>query len=352
MKKEIAFLLTLLLSAGTAVPAYAAADTAQASDQKQTVEVSLDSIEDIMTTYNLDLQTYKNNLKTAKDSKDEQEDNGEDEDYLDDQYDIALSQYDENVSNAVLSAQNSYLAYCADYDQYTSAQTAAVNAEKAYNVAFASLSAGFVAQTDCDGLKDTYLQAQNTLVQLDRQIDRDRTSLRTLLNLPDNVNMSVKPVADDSLDLSGIPNINYDADQIVMMGLNAKIRQANLTYDSKYYTYHRSSDAGVTSHDVDNAKIAVEQTKESEKAAFKKLYDSLNSAYTVYQQDLDKVQRAQQALDTEKKAFAAGYSNQQAVNGKTSDLNTLQSTLATDRNTLYTAYLSYTNMKKGFSTGS
>ncbi len=351
MKKEIALLLTLLLSAGISVPAYAAEDTAQDSGQKQAVVVSLDSIEDIMTTYNLDLQTYKNSLKAAKDNKEEQEDDGGDEEYLDDQYDIALSQYSENVSNAVLSAQNSYLAYCADYDQYSSAQTAAVNAEKAYNVALSSLSAGFVAQNECDGLKDTYLQTQNTLVQLDRQIDRDRTALRTLLNLPDDVNMTVKPVANDSLDLSGIPNINYDADLIVMMGLNSKIRQANLNYDALDRKYGYSS-TGMSEHDVENAKIAAEQTKESEKAAFKKLYDSLNSAYTVYQQDLDKVQRAQQALDTEKKAFAAGYSSQQSVNAKTSDLNTLQSTLATDRNTLYTSYLSYTNMKKGFSTGS
>jgi outer membrane protein TolC len=342
MKKGIILILTLILTAGASAPAYAA-ETAQSPGQKQTVEVTLDSIEDIMSTYNLDLQTYENSLKTAKYNYNKAEDGTED--YYKNQYDIAKVQHDENVANAILSAKESYLAYCADYDQYTAAQTTANNAQNAYNTALASLSAGFVSQKDCDSLKDTYLTAQNTLSQLDQQIDRDRTSLRTLLNLPTTVNMSVKQLSVFDLDFSDIPKINYDADQIVMLGLDSKIKEANLSY--KYQDDH-----GYDSHELDNAEIAVEQARESEKAAFKKLYDSLNSAYTVYRQDLDKVQRAQQTLDTEKKAFAAGYSSRQSVDGKTNDLNALQSTLAADRNTLYASHLNYTNMKKGFSTGS
>lgn len=343
MKKMIAVLLTLLLAAGSSVSAFAAENTGQTSDQKQTVTVSLDSIETIMTTYNLDLQTYDNNLKTAKYNYNKAEDGTED--YYKNQYDIAKVQHDEKIASAILNAKESYLSYCADYDKYTSAQTSTVKAQKAYSTALSSLSAGFVSQSECDSLKDTYLTAQTTLSQIDQQIDRDRASLRTLLNLPTTVNMSVKQLSVFDLDFSDIPKINYDADQIDMLGLDSKIKEANLSY--KYQDDH-----GYDQNEIDNAKIAVEQTRESEKAAFKKLYDSLNSAYTVYQQDLDKVQRAQQALEAEKKAFAAGYSNQQSVNGKINDLNALQSTLATDRNTLYTCYLNYTNMKKGFSTGS
>jgi len=346
MKKKIAVLLTLLLAAGSSVPAFAAENAQQTPDQKKTVVVSLDSIEGIMKTYNFNLQTYENDLEVARHNKKDNK-GDESEAYYNNQLDLAEVQYDENVAKTMVNAKQSYLAYCADDDKYMAAQTNADNAQKAYNAAFSSLSSGFASQKDCDNLKDEYLQAQNTLTQLNSQMIRDRASLRALLNLPDNVNMSVKPISSNDLDFSGIPNINYDTDQIVMLGLDATVKQAAMNYD-----YLENDVLSPDSHDVENAKIAVEQAKTSEKAAFKKLYDSLNSAYTVYQQDLDKVQRAQQALEAENKAFAAGYSSQQSVNGKTNDLNALQSTLATDRNTLYTCYLNYTNMKKGFSTGS
>lgn len=350
MKKGIALLLSAALAAGISVPAYAETATAQTAEQKPTVEVNLDSIEDIMSTYNLDMKTLLNNLKTARDNKEDHEDDNSE--YYKDQYDLALVQYDENVSNTVLSAKKSYLSYCADYDKYTALQSEAVNAENAYRAALVAFSSGFATQKSCDDLKDKSDQAQNALVQLDQQIDRDRSALRTLLNLPNRVNMRVEPVTDDSLNFSDIPKINYDADQIVMLGLDSKIKAARLNSKSQKEWYGNNNSNGVSSHDVDNAKIAVQQAEESEKAAFKKLYDALNGAYTVYEQDLEKVRRAQQALDTEKKALAAGYSTQQTVDTKASDLNSLQSTLATDRNTLFTDYLSYTNMKKGYSTGS
>lgn len=347
MKKEIALLLTLALAAGASVPAYAE-DTAQASDQKQTVEVSLDSIEDIMSTYNLSIRTYLNNLKIAKDNYEDAE--GEStEDYYDNQYDIAKVQYDQNVAGAVLSAKQSYLAYCADNDKYAAAQTSADNAQKAYNVSLSSLSAGFVSQKDCDSLKDKYNQDQNTLTQLDSQLTRERASLRTLLNLPDNVNMSVKQVSADDVDFSDIPKINYSADLIVMRGLDSNIKEAKLDYE---YQQDHEDEVGYTSHTLDNAYVSYQQAIASEEAAFKKLYDSLTSSYTVYQQALDQVQRKQQELGVEKQALSLGYSSQKSVDDKTNELKALQSTLADDRNTLFTSYLSYINMKNGFSTGS
>ncbi|QNK40158.1 TolC family protein [Caproicibacter fermentans] len=347
MKKGIALLLTLTLAAGATVPAYAQ-ETAQSSDQKQTVEVTLDSIEDIMSTYNLNVKTYLNNLKIAKDNKDDYEDT-DNEEYYDNQYDAAQVQYDENMKNAVLNAKQSYLNYCADNDRYAAAQTSAENAQKAYNAALSSLSSGFISQSDCDSQKDKYNQAQNTLTQLDSQLIRERASLRTLLNLPSNVNMDIKPVTADDLTLQEIPKINYSADVIVMRGLNSNIKKAKLAYELQQ---NQEGDPGYTKNTLDNAYIALQQTRTSEEAAFQKLYDSMTSAYTVYQQALDQVQRKQAELTQESKALSLGYSSQKSVDEKTDELKTLQSTLADDRNTLFTSYLSYINMKNGFSTGS
>jgi outer membrane protein TolC len=344
MKHGVSLLLVFALAVGIVFPAYAK-DAAQTEVQKQTVEVSLDTIEDIMLTYNLNIKTYLNNLKMAKDNAEDAE--GTDyEDYYDNQYDIAKVQYDENVGNMILNAKQSYLAYCADNDRYAAAQAAAQNAEKAYRVALAALSAGYVSQAYCDSLKDQYNQAQNNLTQLDLQLTRERKSLRTLLNLPSNVNMSIRPVAEDDIDFSDISSINYGADLIVMRENSPAIQEAQLAYE-----YQKSIDYD-NSRELNNAYIAVKQAKASEEATFKELYDTLTSMYTVYQQNVEQVQRKQKELDVEKQALALGYSSQKAVDEKESELKSLQSTLADTRKNLFTSYLQYINMKNGFRTGS
>ncbi|MCI1965069.1 MAG: TolC family protein [Oscillospiraceae bacterium] len=348
MKKGIALILTLALMAGVSIPAYAE-DVDQTSRQHTTVEVSLNNIEDLMSSYNLNIKTYLNNLKTARDNKENFED-ADDSDtalYYENQYDSAKIQYDENVANTILSAKQSYLAYCADNDRYAAAKTAAENAQKSYGTALASLSAGFISQQECDGLKDRYNQAQNSLTQLDSQLTQERAALRTLLNLPSNVSMSIKPVTADDVDFSKIPAIRYGADLIVMRGLSSKIKQAKLAYD-----YQEDTDDDFNSRSIQNAYIALQQARESEESTFKRLYYAMNNAYTVYQQDLDQVNRKQQELTVTKKALELGYSSQKSMDDKTSELKALQSTLAVDRNTLFTSYLSYINMKNGLSTGS
>jgi len=343
MKRGISLLLALTLAASASLPAYAQ-DTKQDSDTKQTAEISLDSIEDIMSRYNLNIKTYLNNLKIAKENAEDFEDT-DSEDYYDNQYEIAKVQYDENVGNTILSAKENYLAYCADNDRYEAAQASAQNAEKAYNVALTALSSGFVSQSYCDNLKDQYNQASNSLVQLEQQLTRERSSLRTLLNLPSNVNMSIQPVTADDIDFSDIPNINYGEDLIVMRQNDPTIKQAKLAYE-----YQQTLDSN--ERQLDNSYISLQQAKESQEASFQQAYDALTTAYTVYLQDVEKVQRKQTELDVENKALALGYSSQKSVDEKESNLKAMQSTLADSRKSLFSSYLNYINMKNGFTTGS
>ena len=343
MKKWIALLLMFVFAAGAAVPAFAQETAPEA--QPQTVEVSLKTIEDVMAAYNLNLRTYLNNLKTARNNADDAEDTPTEES-ADYQQDLAEESYEQNAHNTVLSAKQTYLAYCADNDRLAEAQVAATNAKNALNVSLQALAAGYVSQKDADDLKQKADQAQNALTSLDNQLTQERTNLRTLLNLPDGVAMTIKPVAAEDLDFSDVPTIDYGGDVIVMRGNSSKIKSAKTTYE--YQQDHEDED-NVTQYTVDNAYIALQQARESEEASFKKLYDALNSAYTVYQQDLGNVQRKQNELAAEQQALSLGYSSQQAVDARTQELKTLQTTLADDRNTLFVDYLSYGNMKNGYS---
>lgn len=112
-----------------------------------------------------------------------------------------------------------------------------------------------------------------------------------------------------------------------------KIRAAD---GVSFYEYQQFQEdmPGFTQDTLDNAYIALEQARESEEAAFKKLYDALNSSYTVYGQ-----------------ALSLGYSSQKAVDARTQELKTLQTTLADDRNTLFVNYLSDIDTKNGYSAG-
>ena len=348
MKKWIALFLTAAVAAGASFPAFAA-EPAQPA-QPQTVEVSLDTIEDIMAQYNLNLRTYLNNLKQARRDAEDAEDTDQ-EDYYDHQRDLAEESYEQNAHSTVLSAKQTYLAYCADNDRLAAAQVTAANAKNALNVSLQALAAGYVSQKDADDLKQKADQAQNALTSLDNQLTREKADLRALLNLPDDVAMTVRPVAADDLDfISDIPSINYGGDVIVMRGNSSKIKSAKLNYE---YQQDQEDMPGFTQYTLNNASIALEQARESEEAAFRKLYDAMNGAYTVYRQDLENVQRKQSELAAEQKALSLGYSSRQAVDGRTQELKTLQTTLSDDRNTLFVDYLSYIDMKNGYSsTGS
>lgn len=335
MKKLIGLLLASTLAVGFTLPAFAA----EAPRTSGNVEVSLGTIEELMGAYNLDVQTYENNIRTARYNDDNPEDSLKD--YYDNLYDLAKVQDEANIQNAFLSAKQDYLTFCTDNDKLASAQAGAENARKALAVSQQALAAGYTSQKACSDLEDQYNQAQNAVTQLGNQLMQDRSALKTLLNLPSGVTMDIKPVADSDLPVGDIPSINYDADQIVMEGNSSAIKAALLNQD---YT----QDTAVVNSQLDNASIAVQQARTAQQSAFKKLYDALNSAYTVYEQSLGQVQRKQSELDAEEKSLTAGYASQQSVDAKNQDLQTLRSTLATDRSTLFSAYLSYINMKNGF----
>lgn len=343
MKKWMVFLLTAALAACLSLPA--SATEAEQMLQAQTAEVSLSSIEQIMEDYSPELKTYLNDLKIMREKKEDAEnENPSVEDAADYQYDLAKKEYGQKVQSAVLNAKQAYLACCADSDRLNEAQAAADSVQKSLNDALRALSPGYVSQKEVDSLWLQADQAKSTLARLNDQLAQKKAALRVLLGLPNDVPMIVRPLSAGDVDFSDIPSINYGEDVIEMWKNSAKIKVAKLTYE---YT----EDYYWTEYELDNADIALQQARASEKAAFQKLYDSLNASYTAYQQGLAGVRQKENELALEQKALSLGYSSQKSVDGKTRELKSLQTTLADSRNTLFVSYLSYINMKNGYSAG-
>ena len=343
MKKWIAFLLTAVLTASLPIPAFA--EEAALAAPNPPAEVSMNTIQTIMEDYSLELQNLLNNLKIAKEKKEDPDYYNLSEDAAKYQYKLAQKEYDSKVQNTVLNAKLAYLAYCADSERLTEAQTAADNAQKAWGTALQAFSLGYTSQKEVDSLRQQADQAKSTLTQLGDQLTQKKAVLRMLLNLPRDIPMNVRPLSATDLDFKEIAAVDYGADVIEMWRNSEKIKAARLTYDYTEENYD-------TDYELDNAEIALQQVRASEQVTFQKLYDALKNSYTAYQQNLISVQQKGNELALEQQAFLLGYSSQKAVDGKTQELRALRSTLADSLSAMLSNYLSYTNMKNGYSAGS
>lgn len=335
--KTAGFALAAMLACFACFPVSAA----ETSTAKQKVEVSLDTIQSIMETYNGDIKTISNNWHIAKNNYNDVKDTGDtQEKYYKTQYEIAVAQYGAKVSQQVLSAKQQYLSFCADNEALTALKKNYDNEQSKASYYNAALASGYISQSNYNDYVQDTAKAKNDYSIKDAEVTRERTALRTLLNIPSDEEMDIVQVADSSFNFSPISSINYGQDTILMVNNDPNIRTADLNYD---YTDAEANDIGT----VENSQIALDQTEASEKETFKKLYDTLMSSYSTYQSELQKYEQAQQTADTESKKFALGYISQTDANAASLTLQNEKSTYFSDRNSVYINYLEYTNMKNG-----
>lgn len=341
MKKFISLALVLMLAVSAGFSAFAA----EQNQQIQKTAVSLSTIENIMETYNYDIKTITNNLHIARNSYNDVKDTDDaSEKSLKNQYKIAQTQYNEKVQQQVLSAKQQYLAYCEDASQLTADQTDYSNKQAKLSSYQQSLAKGYISQKDYDDYSQNVEKAKSTLQAQDAKVTRERAAIRTLLNIPSTETMDIQPVSETDMDFTDISKINYGQDVIDMLNNNAEIQAAGLSYD---YTDANESD----NYQIDNSKISLEQTANTQKAEFKKLYDTLMDSYNTYIQGKENLSQAQSKSETEKQKLALGYTSQQKADAAALELQTLSVTLTSEKNTLYTNYLQYINIKNGY-TGS
>jgi hypothetical protein len=336
MKKLIGLTLAAALAVSCAVPAFAA----QESAQQPKIVVSMSTIEDVMSDYNLGIRTVVNNLKLAKDSYENYKDT-EQEDYYENQYDIAQEQYDEKVQQQVLSAKQQYITFCADNAQLAEDRSQLDSLQKKLSLSKAELEKGYIGRKDYDDAADQAAQAQNTLTAQDAKVTQGKKDLETTLNLPSGVPVEFQPLSDP--DFGEIPQIDYSKDAVVMYNKNAEIKSAGLNYD-----YVRDSFTS-TSWQIDNARIQLEQTADAQKSRFRQLYDTLMNSYRTYLQDSAKLQRQESDVQTQQRMRQLGYVSAQSADDAQLQLQTARSSLAAEAGSLYSDYLSYLHMKNGYS---
>ena len=336
-KKTAGFIFAAAVALNSCLPAFAA-ETAAA---KTKVEVSLDTIQSVMETYSGDIKTITNNWRIAKNNYNDVKDTDDvQEKYYKTQYKIAEAQYGAKVSSQVLSAKQQYLAFCADNEELASMKKSydVKNAKAAYYNA--ALAGGYISQNDFNDYTQDAAKAKNSYETKDADVTRERAALRTLLSIPSDCVMDIQPVSDSAFDFSGIAGINYGQDVILMANNDPNIRTADLNYD---YTDAEGTDSGT----IENSQIALSQTEASEKAAFKKLYDTLQSSYSAYQTETQSYTQAKQTADTENKKSELGYSSQDDADSAALALQSEKSAYFAARNSVYINYLQYTNMKNG-----
>lgn len=334
VKKILCFILVSALALSAGVSAYAD----QQSTQAETIAVSLGTIETIMTTYNLDVKAAANNLETARETYKY----SEKERYDKDTYASAQNTYADAIQQKIVGAKQTYLTYCADVSALSAAQTASDNDQKGLSVSAEQLSQGYLSQKDYNTCLETAQKSKDALQTLDAKVTQEKKALRTLLNIPSQDAMDIRPAADSDFDFSGIPKINYGEDVIVMMENNLAIQSESMTYATV------KKEIASSRMDVENAQISLEQTENNQKAAFKGLYDTLVNSYAAYQQEVQKVQRGETEAAAEKQKLALGYVSQKKYDDTAAQLQSLKSTLESDRGTLSINYLKYSNMKSGY----
>lgn len=337
MQKLIELTVAAALAVSFAVPTFAAQESAQ-----QKIVVSMSTIEDIMSDYNLGIRTVVNNLKQAKDDYENYKDIGtEQEESSKNQYDIAQAQYDEKVQQQVLSAKQQYIAFCADNAQLAEDQSKLDSLRKKLSLYKTESEKGYIGQKGYDDMADQAVQAQNAFTAQDGKVTQGKKDLLTTLNLPSGVPVEIQPLSDP--DFSEIAQIDYSQDEIVMYNKNAEIQSAGLNYD-----YVKDSFTS-TSWQIDNAKIQMEQTSEAQKSKFRQTYDTLMSSYRTYLQDSANLKREESDVQAQKQMQQLGYVSAQSVEDAQLQLQTARSALAAEAGSLYSDYLGYLHMKNGYS---
>ena len=335
MKKVLGFLFAFVVAFSAVVPAYAEQQNAQA----EKIVVTLSTIESIMKTYNLDVQKAVNDLQTSREdykySAQEKSDKN--------QYTVAQYSFDETVQQKIADAKQKYLAFCADNTQLSADQTAYDIAQKQLTADSQMLQQGYLTQKDYSASLDNTQKANSTLQTQNAKVTQEKGALRTLLNIPETSDMDIRPVSDSDTDFSGISKIDYGQDVIAMRNSNVEILKASLNYSTAKTTGYSSE------QDIDNAKIALDQTGSAQEAAFKQLYDTLINSYQSYQEEVLSVQRKSDEVESEKQAMTLGYVSQKKYDGDALELQNQQSKLDSDRLTLYVSYMNYSNMKNGYS---
>lgn len=365
MKRLIAALISVMLVFTSA----AAADIKGSSDSVSEVTANFDNIEEIMLKYSPEMLKVKNDLDSAKgsyfdivDDMDDiqdkikatdnftlsasltqQYDNLEDtRDKLKCAMDMAEAQYEQKVKQQVLKAQQQYLTYFIDASQKSYSDEALVKKQKDVVSAKEKLEKGYISKNAYDALYTSYLEMQNKL-----SVDNDKTTadyrgFKIVMGIPQSVNMTLETPDMGKTDFDALLKLDFEKDLNDMLLNSAEIKAKQISYSSKLYGDYAKS------WEIDAAKIALNQAKDTLSENLKKQYDNLKNSWDSLKNSRIRLSEKQRDMENEVKKLSKGLSSDTKVYDTKLQLKSLENEVNTKEMRLYYDYITYLQTVKGF----
>ncbi len=343
--------LAVLLAAAVSVsgiPAFAV--DADNTVSANSITISLSTLDGLVRQYNPNaLALYNSLMKTRQAYTDAKAyDSDEQIDAAAHADDLAEATYEEQVQQIIVSSKQTYLAYWYAVTIQAGDQAEADRDAKLLAYEKGCLQNGYLSQKDYQAAADNAAKSSQALAAQTSAVAQADQSLKALIPVAAGVNVDILPLAETDFDFSGISQINYANDVILMRNKNEDIQSAALEY---HYDNDNTYDL-FTDQDIANAKLKLDQTTQAQTSAFLNLYNTVTSFYTAYQTEQQTVQRKEAEVQLDTQRVANGYLSQKDYDQASLDLQTMKNSLENDRNSLYISYLKYIGMRNGYSAGS
>ena len=384
-RKVISFLISSLLILNI-TPVFAAT----AKDSGKTV-ISLNNIKEIMLNHSIQLQIVENNYKkirqsysklqdeiddiesdidalnkptdkTAEDyetkladynskykSLKSQLDSKEQEEEIYKQYTLknAKITYDTAVQSKVYEAQKAYLEYLYKLQNIDLNDDSAASDAKDSQIAKNKYEYGFISKNEYDNTVIEKNGNTNNYELYKKEADQSLNNLYYLLGITDKSSVVIENDVEELF--KDIISINYSQDFEEMLSNNYNIKSKKLEIDKiDIEEDYDDADDDDYKYDEDNADLNVEAAQIEAELGFKKAYDTLITSYNSLKTSYDKLNQSKKSYDLDKQKNLNGFVSNNELAKTKHDLDSQTAAFVNDRNTVYTNYLNYLQMKEGY----
>lgn len=205
----------------------------------------------------------------------------------------------------LINLQKQYLTYCNDVLDRGSASEQYDSKAQVQAAAQKKLDLGYISQKEYNDTVQSVSDLNVSQQTQSNQRSQDLLKLRHMLELDDVDKLIVKPADYSKIDLT------------------AKLSKINYAKDLEELT------------DLETSQVET----------FKSLYDVMTQASHTYQSDNAKYLTKQTDAQLMQQKFTKGYATKKQVDDISLELQTLENTVAKEKNSLYIAYLRYDFMR-------
>lgn len=353
--------ISLLIVFSTSIPVYA--------DSGKKV-VSIDEIREIVISHNTELKISQNNYKSKKQYYDDIDDDIDEyeskiekikddvdsvdllenykdklselkkiEDKKDNDLKIARLTYENEIETIVAEAEQKYIEYINYVDNRRIKEEEKKYNEKSNDIQKLKFDMGRISKNEYNkNLIDTS-DLDLELFKLKKDESLSYSQLIKYLGIS-NKNLEINE--DIGFDLTKITKINFDNDFDQMTENNKQIKIKKINEDQI------DDDDDANEYDEDNAALSVENQKEQIKLEFQGKYNDLINAYNSLQNENNKLINQQNLYNAAIIKYKNGSLSKKEYENERIILLKERQEYISRKNTLYTCYIQYIEMKDGY----